>query len=600
MNKMCPACGALLFQKESSSICCNGGEVVVPESIFNPRRDPLLDWFWEAALQDENLFYMIRPINNMLACAGLCINLKSFKGCSGQRPLVLQGRFDIGLCHLNPDSDRACFAQLFIADDFKVQRSIEETMKLWNTKVEFTLLRRIMDILRKHNPIVQSYMTMYEIYSEELQKQRTQETNTPKVIMNIKQRRDVAPSLISSVHPGRLNVPVFENQIAAIYVSKEGGMLTHEELNEGLRIMSRGGKTIAPHHSYNIDPLTYPLYFVRGEQTFVKEKLPKYSIKHGAMKKSSGNDSGLMLEEHYEEDADDDIDDSRLESRNGRKARYISRREFALYILARRGDLHKHRIIGTGKLYSQYVLHTFARIEADRLSSIGLHRTELRSSTASSLFKYLDDKLKEKGVKLGRLVNMPQKFVGSRNWYQKLYSDAMAVAQRLGKPDLFVTFTGSQDWPEIKNNLPGKFDSWITDPFLCCRVFFLRLTELLHDIKKKEIFGKVVALHGSIEFQKRGMPHAHLLITLENKIDTPEKIDSIICAEIPEYPSADDPQREEKHRFYTLMKKHMIHGPCSERPELACREADSSKCARGYPKRYREYTELCSGGYPLY
>ncbi|VDN26965.1 unnamed protein product, partial [Cylicostephanus goldi] len=297
--------------------------------------------------------------------------------------------------------------------------------------------------------------------------------------MNIKQKREIPSAVMRNIHPGTLNLPVFENQIAAIYLCKDGVMPSHEELDAGLIIKSRGGKTIAPHQSYNIDALTYPLYFPRGEQTFVKDALPKNRSRKRAREIARDCCNERYVEGVYTDaglddahDLNDDDDEITLGNKQARKSRFISRREFVVYILARRPDFGKHRIIGTGKLYAQYVLHSFARIEADRLCAIGKHLTEVRSTTASALFKYLDEKLNEKGVKLGKLVNMPQTYVGSRKWYQKLYSDAMAVSLKLGKPDLFITFTGNQEWPEIKNNLVSKFDSWITDPFLCCRVFF--------------------------------------------------------------------------------------------------------------------------------
>jgi hypothetical protein len=37
----------------------------------------------------------------------------------------------------------------------------------------------------------------------------------------------------------------------------------------------------------------------------------------------------------------------------------------------------------------------------------------------------------------------------------------------------------------------------------------------------------------SVEWQKRGLPHAHILIWLYNKI-TSNEIDDVICAEIPD------------------------------------------------------------------
>jgi hypothetical protein len=37
------------------------------------------------------------------------------------------------------------------------------------------------------------------------------------------------------------------------------------------------------------------------------------------------------------------------------------------------------------------------------------------------------------------------------------------------------------------------------------------------DIKKKEIFGPVNAIVYTIEFQKRGLPHAHIIIWLKKR-----------------------------------------------------------------------------------
>lgn len=51
-----------------------------------------------------------------------------------------------------------------------------------------------------------------------------------------------------------------------------------------------------------------------------------------------------------------------------------------------------------------------------------------------------------------------------------------------------------------------------------------------------------------------GLPHAHLLVTLAHghKLSTPELLDSVLSAEIP------DPDHEAD--LYELVKAHMIHG----------------------------------------
>ena len=95
----------------------------------------------------------------------------------------------------------------------------------------------------------------------------------------------------------------------------------------------------------------------------------------------------------------------------------------------------------------------------------------------------------------------------------KLYQDAMAIIQIIGKPDLFITITCNPSWSEITNELflGQSAQDW---PDLIAWVFNMKLKAILKDILKKGIFGKVVAYLHTIKFQKCGLPHTHILITL--------------------------------------------------------------------------------------
>ena len=108
----------------------------------------------------------------------------------------------------------------------------------------------------------------------------------------------------------------------------------------------------------------------------------------------------------------------------------------------------------------------------------------------------------------------------------------MYIIQKLGIPDLFITFTCNPEWPEIRNQLqPNQPPT--ERPDLCCKVFKAKLGEFL-ELIDKGIFGKKRYLLGVIEFQKRGYPHAHLLLGLEEKYKPgfdPVLIDQLISCD---------------------------------------------------------------------
>ena len=95
--------------------------------------------------------------------------------------------------------------------------------------------------------------------------------------------------------------------------------------------------------------------------------------------------------------------------------------------------------------------------------------------------------------------------------------------------------TCNPNWVEITNNL--RFNEEASNRVdLTVRVSNMKLTVVLDDIYKKGIFGTVVANIHVIEFQKRGLSHAHILILLERqcKFRSTDDYDNIVCAEIPD------------------------------------------------------------------
>ncbi|XP_058807160.1 uncharacterized protein LOC131673286 [Phymastichus coffea] len=174
---------------------------------------------------------------------------------------------------------------------------------------------------------------------------------------------------------------------------------------------------------------------------------------------------------------------------------------------------------------------------------------------------------------------------------QQHYQDAMAIMRHVGRPDLFKTMTCNPKWIELQTVLenfpPGTTPNDI--PIITVRLFYAKFLSLLDDIENKNLFGRVKAWVYTIEFQKRGLFHAHLLVTLHlhDKLKTPEQIDKHISAEI----SKDENLRK-------LVLDHQLHGPHTE--TSPCIQKGKVKCTKNYPKNFQEVTTFQNNGYPLY
>ncbi|CAN1799649.1 ATP-dependent DNA helicase PIF1 [Linum perenne] len=136
---------------------------------------------------------------------------------------------------------------------------------------------------------------------------------------------------------------------------------------------------------------------------------------------------------------------------------------------------------------------------------------------------------------VGKHIILASSHTGSPRYKYENFQDAVAICRTLGYPDLFITFT----------------------------------------------------------FQKRGLPHAHMLVFLsaEDKIHCASQIDSVISAEIPD--SSTDPE------CYDAVSRFMFHGPCGPLfPQAPC--TFDRKCTKHFPKKNNPETTMDQDGFPRY
>ncbi|XP_022003435.1 uncharacterized protein LOC110900885 [Helianthus annuus] len=241
----------------------------------------------------------------------------------------------------------------------------------------------------------------------------------------------------------------------------------------------------------------------------------------------------------------------------------------------------------------RFLVDAYTMIESERLNFIRFQQHDLRSDTYESIRK-LRSNGQQDLCKVGKCIFLPSSFTGGSRYMMQNYLDAMAICKWYGYPDFFITITCNPKWPELQRFLKDTNLNPEDRPGILSRIFKIKLDAICKDLKDRHLFGKVVAVVYTIEFQKkRGLPHAHMCLFMENdyKLPTVDHVDQFISAEIPNI--NEDPE------LYTLMKDHMIHGPCGNaRMSSPCMV--DRKCSKGFPKKFQDQSTLDSNGFPLY
>ena len=240
--------------------------------------------------------------------------------------------------------------------------------------------------------------------------------------------------------------------------------------------------------------------------------------------------------------------------------------------------LRDNRFRVFGRLTNEYIVDMFSRNLETRLHYIRMNQQRLRMEDAQLMG--VDD------INDSDNVYLPASFLGSRRWASEQVNDCLAIAAKLGSPTFFITMTCDPNWPEIQSQLlPGQ--DFTDVPVVVARVFHRKLLLFLKTLKSMfPNAGRQVYCIFSIEFQKRGLPHAHILIKYEADCMRSHDIDQVVSAELPN----DLADRDLVLRF--MIHKH----PNANRPPSTyCQRVDATGnriCRFHYPKPIQPVTTI--------
>jgi hypothetical protein len=169
----------------------------------------------------------------------------------------------------------------------------------------------------------------------------------------------------------------------------------------------------------------------------------------------------------------------------------VSVREFVAFRLQER-DLEDSIVLRSRRLFQQFVVDLYSMIENQRLSFIRKNQANIRSS----FLKGVEEAVSRgdyDGSSIGSRVVLPASFTGGKRYMFNNCQDAMAICKKYGYPDLFLTFTCNPKWVEIQRHLARTGNYAPYRPDICCRVFHVKLEEMMADFKKGLFFGRVIA-----------------------------------------------------------------------------------------------------------
>ena len=541
MNVICQYCRALKFAKETASTCCSNGKVKLDPFPLPPDE---INKLWHAESTEGRLFREnSRAINNAVCLTSLQVkerNLgKGFTPC-----VTFEGKVTMRAGPLQAgEGVRPCFAQLYVHDS-----NLETSQRFQNMtipastskpqkKVLEGVLCKVQNVLHVHNPFIKDFKQILEIPAEEL--------GHGKIVISAKARP-------SEEHERRYNAQVNLQEVS---------ILTNNEPHD-LVLQQRGGglQTISDLNPKGM-PLHFTLLFPHG--TYGWDPTAKHS--------------------------------------DGK--RRITTREFYVYYINER-DIGRDYIHLARRLFQEWICMAWVAVENQKLMFQRMNQKALRADTYKNIKDataalHLELVPREDGMykddnrrpAVGRKI-LSSSFSGSPRWYNAKFQDGMAICREYHKPDFFITMTCNPNWPEIKEQLK-KGQTAQDRPDIVARVFKLKKDQMMQDLKSGHVLGKVVAHMHVVEFQKRGLPHAHILIILadDDRTMTADMVDSIVSAELPPDPAKnDDPcKAAELKRLEEIVLSNMIHGPCgAENPNCPC--MDSGRCTKNFPKEFCKQT----------
>lgn len=362
MLRACKHCGALFFEGEwvkgnpenVFNFCCLKGRLALGNP-FDGYPSKLLYLFQRnyGLNLDRNFHECIRQFNSAFAVGSMKAQTANFENF-GPYCYKVHGQIyhTVNLALHPEDHEPPSFAQLFIIDTAEATQHRMDFPA--NKDCNPLLMEELDDILRPTSPYYDSFMMLREVDDEQTRQAQRLGKEPPKLklLFDVKAGNDLR----------RYNMPK-ANEIASVFVVNENGELPP---NEGISVHQKGKqlKRISKFDRRR-DSMLYPLFFPTGK-------------------------GGWQVN---------------MQTLDGKK---VTMEQYFRHLFSRREAFNP--IHYGGKLFQQFLVDAYVRVEQDRLDWIRANQKQLKVESYKGLSGYLQDKPDGTGAQVGKDYILPSSY----------------------------------------------------------------------------------------------------------------------------------------------------------------------------------------------
>ncbi|CAF1074181.1 unnamed protein product [Brachionus calyciflorus] len=189
-----------------------------------------------------------------------------------------------------------------------------------------------------------------------------------------------------------------------------------------------------------------------------------------------------------------------------------------------------------------YLFYAYDRLMRERIFAINnMIKARNKLSDNKNVESLTNDNYNDY-FKYGNCI--PKSITGSKAYWKAKYHDLISIINSKGLPNLFVTLTANDSWPELKILLEkNKNKCPLFNPVEVSEYFFNRLSSIMKQVNSKNVTNHWCR----IECQNRGSLHAHILLWLKDENR------KLIRADLP---NGKDPFSQ---KLRSLVTKYQLH-----------------------------------------